>query len=256
MADVLSEQVVDADPTAAPEAGARVEATPGEATTDSPGAPDIQAQIDAAVQAEIAKYEGKDGHLSKLKSKKDKEIARLQRQLREQQKGKLEEAKALMESDPGRAAQLLLSQAEDQAARANQESRHQQMVDWQYEILADYGVDPDEDEEAAELVAEWADRMDRNPDEAWGFQQAAGKFVAERAQTESKQTAKELAELKGGMAETINAAVTKALVEQGIIPAPTQEGSEPQKRDEDWRQKPSVSRGLKRRMAEPVIKRG
>lgn len=255
MGEELNTQQVGAE-TEAPESGVTpAETTSSEATTEATGqAPDITAQINAAVQAAIDKYEGKGGHLAKLRSQKDKEIAALQRQLQQQRTSQLEEAKALLESDPAQAAQLLAGIVEAQAQTSLQESRNQELVDWQYRILADLGADPEEDEEAAELVAEWSGRMLEDPNLTWDFQQAAARLQLERKEKAAKQAATELAALKDSMPDLIKAEITKALVGAGVIPEPSGEGVAPT-REEDWRNQPSgtlIRDGLAERLKAPI----
>lgn len=261
MADELNEQVVDAGtgaaPTAEPAAGASTEAaTSGEATTEAGKAPeDTKAQIEAAVQEAVGKYEGKDGHLARLRSSKDKEIAALKKQLRQRQESNVEQAKALIESgDTQQAAQILLSQAEEQAQRIAQEGASHELLEWRDRVLADLGVDLEGDEDAAQFAQEWGERLLDDPQMTYDYQQAAAQFQLKRERDENKATKKRLADLEGGMEEAISAAVTRALVGQGIIPDPTPEGGQPSG-NEDWRKNPSISRGLKKRKENPVARR-
>jgi hypothetical protein len=256
MGEELNEQNVGAEAEAAPEAG-QVEATSSEATTETTEgqAPDVQAQIDAAVQAVIDKYERKgDGHLAKLRSTKDKEIAALKRQLRERQNSQIAEAKELMDSDPAQAAQLLASIVEAQTQASLQDTKHQELVDWQHKILTDLGADPEEDEEAAELAAEWAEKLIEDPNLTWDFQQEAARLQLQRKEQAIKETTKELTELKEGMPDLIKAEVTKALAGAGIIPEPSDDGEPPQ-REENWRDQPSsqlIKQGLTERLKTPI----
>lgn len=255
MGEELNEQV-DAG-TEAPAEGASQEAASSEATTEAPQteAPDISAQIETAVQAAIDKYEGKGGHLAKLRSQKDKEIAALQRQLREQQTGRMEEAQALLESDPAQAAQILAGIVEAQAQQSLQASKHQELVDWQYRILEDLGADPEGDEDAATLAAEWSERLVEDPNLTWDFQQAAARFQLERKEQTINKTTKELTELKESLPETIKAEVTRALAGAGIIPDPSEGGEPAPPKDSEWRKKPTgqlITDGLAARMARPI----
>jgi hypothetical protein len=257
----LNEQEVAPGTGAAPSgdtaAGAGTDqAASSAATAGTTGAPDIQAQIDAAVQEAIKQYEGEGGHLSRLKSKKDKEIAALRKQLQKQQKGKVEQAKALIESNPDQAAEILLGLAEEQDQQIAQGTAHQELVEWQHRILADLGADPEEDEEAAALAEEWAARLIEDPNLTWDFQHAAAQLQIGRERAASKEATKELKELKESLPETVNAAVTRALVAAGIVPEPSPEGGTPQ-REEDWRQKPAsklVKDGLAERKAHPIAR--
>jgi len=258
MGEELNEQVdATGAATEASPAGASSEATTG-ATPTPEISPDVQALIDARAQETAekvrAEYEGKDGHLARLKSAKDKEVARLKKQLRDQQQGKVKEAKALIDSNPDQAAQILLSLAEEQDQQIAQEGAQSELIDWQHRILADLGADPAEDEEAAALVEEWATKIIEDPDQAWDFQQAAAQLQLTRERQATKQVSKELKELKEGLDSTVDAAVTRALVAAGIVPEATPDGGAPQKQ-EDWRKlSPSQLRkqGLQERAKRPI----
>ncbi len=143
MGEELDKQKVDAGTGAPPAddtpAGAGTgQAAPGETTPGTPPAisEEVQAliktQTDEAIKAERAKYEGKDGHLARLKSAKDKELAALRKQLRTGQQGKVKEAKALIESNPDQAAQILLNLAEEQDQQIAQDGAQVELVDWQH----------------------------------------------------------------------------------------------------------------------------
>ncbi len=260
----MSEELtqVDAGAEAIPSEGVdQVPAGP-DATTTETATPDLQTQIEAAVKAREAEvrteYEKKDGHLARLRSTKDKELAALRTQLRTAQQGRVEEAKSLLESNPDQAAAILLSLAEEQSEQIEQGGAHDELVSWQHRILADLGADPDEDEEAATLALEWGPKLLADPNLTWDFQQAAAKLTLDREREAARTANKELKELKESLPETVQAEVTNALVSAGIVPEPPPEGGAPAK-DKDWR-KLSASelrkQGLKDRQKAPVIRRG
>lgn len=250
MGEELTQQV-EAGTGAAQQEASTVPAASSEPTTEATPAPDMEAQIDAAVQEAIKAYEGKGGHLAQLRSSKDKEIAALKKQLRQQQQSKVEEAKKLIEENPGQAAEILLHLAEEQTQQIEQDSAQEQLVDWQHRILTDLGVDPDEDEEAAALVSEWAEKMLEDPNLTWDFQQAAAQLQIGRKDKALKETTKELKELKDGLDDMVSAAVTRHLVSAGIIAEPSPDGTAPPK-DDQWRENPSVARGLAKRRKQPI----
>ena len=259
MADELNTQPAGAETDAAPAGASTEAATPSEPTADSQPTPEVQAQIDAALaerEAQIrAEYEATGGHISRVKSKKDKEIAALKKRLRDRQQSNVEQAKALIESgDNEQAAQILLSQAEEQAQRIAQDGAHQQLLEWRDRVLEDLGGNLEGDGDAAQFAAEWGERLLDDPQLTYDYQQAAAQFMLTRERAETKETKKRLADLEGGMEDAINTAVTRALVGQGIIPAPTPEGGQPSG-NEDWRKSPSVKRGLATRRQNPVARR-
>lgn len=228
----------------------QTEAAPGEATSSL----SIEEQINAAVKAAVAEYEGTGGHLSRLKSKKDKEIAALKRQLAQQTSSRLEEAQQLIDSDPARAASLLVGIVEAQAQETRQQNASSELIDWQRRILTDLGANPDEDDETAIMAAEWANKILEDPDLAWDFPVEAAKRRLSAKEQELKEATKELAALKEGLPALIEAQVTKALVTAGITPEPTGDG-EPAPREEDWRSlSPSalIKMGMRERAKKPI----
>ncbi len=200
----------------------------------------IQAQIDTAVQAAINEYEKADGHLAKLRRKKDLEIATLQKQVEQQRATKLEEARALMGADPSKAAQILAQMVEAQESAKVEQAKQRELLSWQHKILTDLGADPENDEEAAALVGEWAPRLIESPNETWDFQQAAAKLTLERERERAKKATAALTELQEGMGDLIKAEVTKALVSAGIVPEAS-EGGSPIQREDQWRSQSSSS---------------
>lgn len=258
MADVLTQEEGAAQTPGTGAAGSTGEG----ATTETGGAadlsPEVQALIDTrtkeALEALRAEYEGKDGHIARAKSAKDKQIAALKKQLAEQSKGQLEEAKKLLATDPERAGQILIGLAEQQTEQITRDDAQAQLLSWQGKILEDLGADPAEDEDAAKLVEEWAQRLMENPDLTWDFQQAAAQLQLSRERKARQSTEKRLADLEGGMEDAISAAVTKALVGAGVIADPSPEGGKVPTGDFD-RERPSVARGLAKRKANPVVKK-
>lgn len=260
MGEELNKQMgAETETPAAPTSEATTETTTPATTEGTTQAPDIQAVIEKALADHEAKvreeYERKgDGHLSKLRSKYDKRIAALERQIREQNTGRMEEARGLMESDPAQAAQILASIVEAQSQDAMESTARQDLGDWQRRILEDLGADLDSDEEAAGLATEWTDRLLDDPNLTWDFQQAAARLQLERKEKAAKQAAKELADLKENLPAQIQAEITRALVSAGVVPEPSGDG-EPAERDENWRDLPAgqlIQKGLAERMKRPI----
>jgi hypothetical protein len=218
--------------------------------------PVVQAQVAAAVEAATQKvrdeYERKDGHLAKLRSTKDRELAQLRKQLSATRKQQVEEAEKLLESNPDQAAAILKALVAEQSTQIEQDGAHDELVSWQHKVLADLGADPDEDEEAATLALEWGPKLLSDPNMTWDFQQAAAKLVLDREREATKTANKELKELKESLPDTVKAEVTKALVSAGIVPEPTDEGGAPPG-DDDWR-KLSSSELRRRGIAEDRAK--
>ena len=257
MADVLN-----------PEEGAVIPGTgptgPDEgATTEAGGAvqltPEIEALIttksEEAAAAVRAEYEGEDGHVARAKRSKDKEIANLRKQLAEQQQARIDRAKELMGSDPNEAARIALQAAEEAAQQVAQVDAESQWIDWQSGILGDLGLDPESSKDAAKLVQEWTPKLLSGPEWQNDFQQAAAQLAVEAERTAHKDTRKRLDALEEGMEAAIQSAVTKALVTSGVVPDTSPEGGAVKEPEFD-REHPSISKGLARRKAEPVVKRG
>lgn len=249
MTEELKQQQVDGEG-AAP-AGAGADPTSGAATTEATGAPNAEAQINAAVEAVIKEYEGEGGHLARLRSKLDSKIAELERQLRERDQATVQKAAKLMDSDPRRAAELLMAQAQAQTHAATQESAQRELVSWQKRLMSELGFDLDKDEEAAKLAAEWLPKMLQNQGMTHDFQQELAKQVHAREGTKRAAAEKELASLKEDLPNLIKAEVTRALADAGVTPAP-EEGGTPANTNQTWRESPSVSRGIAERRQRPI----
>lgn len=239
---------------------AQVPARPGKPTEGAELTPDlaqgdVQAQIEAAVKAKEQEWQEKArSEAQKIQSAKDKELAALRRQLRAAQQKKVDEAKALLESNPDQAANILLGLAEEQSEQIEKDGAHDELVAWQHRILADLGANPEEDQEAALLATEWGPRLLTDPNLTWDFQQEAAKLVLSREREAVKTANKELKELKESLPETVKAEVTRALVSAGIVPEPTGEGGAPSTED-DWRNlSPAELRklGVKERTKQPI----
>lgn len=211
------------------------EATPtGEtATTPTEGAtptasPDLKTMIAEAVQEVRAEYEGKGGHLAKLRSSYDKQIAELKKQVSQQQRAKMEQAQGLLEAeDYEEAAKILYSQMEELQGQTMRESQKSEMADWVDEIMTDLGYDLEEDKEAATLAAGWLDRLVDDPRLTWEFQQEVARKLIEDQQAAAKAAQKELAKFKDDLPSLIKSQVAQLLTDAGFAPDTAGDGAAP-----------------------------
>ncbi len=244
-------------------AGAGAEAPPatseGAATTETTTgiAPEMQQAIDTAIARIKQEYEGKGGHIAKLKSSYDTQIAQLKRQLQERTKSEYQEAVQLMEAgDYEEAARQLAAQAQVYQQQQEQDAQVGALADWARSILGGLGYDLESDQEAAEYATEWLEKIQNNRDYAWEFIMDASqkKLGAERQKAETAQ--KELAKVQEGIPTLVKAEVAKALTEAGLTPTPTPEGGTPPT-EEDWRKMSTgklIQQGLAQRARAPVNK--
>lgn len=217
---------------------------------------DIKALIEQKVNELREQYEGPGGKIALIQSKKDKEVAAIKRQLREVQqqrqtevKQEYERAQGLMRTDPAKAAQIMQALYESQQQAAVMENQTQQMAEWMEKVMTGYGLSP-EDQEMADFAGEWFEKLIEDPDLTYDFQQAAGVRAVEAKDKEIRQAHKELKELKDGLGDLVKKEVTRLLAGAGITPSPTDDGTPPPAKDDDWRKLSSgqlIAKGLEER---------
>jgi hypothetical protein len=180
----------------------------------------IDKQVKAALDAQRDKYEGEGGDISKLKSKKDKEIARLRKELREQQEADRKRAEALMASgDPEEAAKLYAAQNQSLMEQAYAEQFRAEMTAYVETSMGELGLDL-EDDEAAAAAAEWTQRLiegqQRGQDWSGAFHHEIGKLRVEQKDKQVSQLQKQLDAQTEKMPSLIAQAVAAALDKRGI----------------------------------------
>lgn len=234
------------------QAGAPSPSTSGEGVT--PGAaPELSGDIKAMIEAEVARvrqeYESAGGKIAQIQSKKDKEVAELKRQLRQQREAEYKEAMGYLEGgDYESAAQILAQQVQQLTGSAMQEGQRAEMAGWIQTIMADLGADVEGDEEAATFATEWLDRVVGDPNLAWDFQQAAAKRQIAAQQKAAEAAAQELKKVQDALPALIKAQVTRVLADAGIAPEPSGEGGG--STQDEWRNLPAgqlINRGLAQR---------
>lgn len=218
--------------------------TSGEGTTqDTPQIPDdIKAMIEAAVKEVRESYEGPGGKIAQIQSKKDKEVAEAQKQLKELRRAQLarsqeeyKQAQGLMQTDPRKAAQMMQALYESQAQAAMMENQTQEMADWMDRVMRDMGLSTEDDETGA-FAREWFEKLMDDPDLTYDFQQAAAMRLGEIKDSEIKARDSELKQLRDGLPDMVKQEVTRILAASGLTPALTDDGT-PAKKKESWRSK-------------------
>lgn len=216
----------------------------GEGTTqDTPEIPgDIKAMIAAEVAKVRAEFEGPGGRIAQIQSKKDKEVAEVQKQLKELKRAQLaqaqedfKQAQGLMQTDPRKAAQMMQALYESQAQAAMMENQTQEMADWMERVMVGMGLST-EDGETAAFAREWFEKLVDDPDLTHDFHQAAAVRLGEIKDKEIKARDSELKQLKDSVPDMVKAEVTRLLAESGLSPALTGDGT-PTKKKENWRSK-------------------
>lgn len=216
--------------------------------------PEVQAAIDKAVQGVRAEYEGKGGHIAKLKSKYDKQLAQLQQAVEGQQRADYEAAMAHLEGGDYRTAATILAEQVDQLQGSRARSaQEQEVASWVGQVMTDLGYDLEGSEEDAAFAGEWVDKMLENPEYSWEFQQTAAKRQLDAARAEAAKAKKDLDGVVSTLDQTVRAEVTKILASAGLAPEPTgEEGTRP---SEDWRSLPTgklLKLGLEERKKKPI----
>lgn len=169
--------------------------------------PELEALVEARVQGVREEYEGAGGHLARLKSAKDKEIAAVQARLAQRDEQVLAEAMQLAETDPQRAVQMMAQQQQQLMQRGQRERAVAELSQWAERVANDLGVDLDTDEEAAKALGAL---LERGPDYAHEFQQVVAKQVAARADKAEKKFAKLEESLPGLIDRTLEAKLAEA----------------------------------------------
>lgn len=231
----------------------------GEGTTPQEEGTGLSGDLKGLIEAEVKKlreqYEGPGGKIALIQSKKDREVAELKKQLKEQQlkqqqqfKAQYEQAQGLMQTDPRKAAQILNTLYQSQQQAAVMESHTQEMAEWMDRVMGDLGLSSD-DEETAQFAGEWFEKLAANPDLTWDFQQAAARRKLEAKDQEVKVAQSELKKLQEGLPGLVKQEVTRLLTEAGFSPATTDDGT-PAEKEDDWRtQSPGklIAKGLAER---------
>jgi len=171
--------------------------------------PELEALVEARMQALREEYEGKDGHLARLKSAKDREIAQVRARLAERDEQDLQEAMQLAESDPRRAAQMMAQQNQQLMQRQQRERAVAELSQWAERVASDLGVDLDTDEEAAKALGVL---LEHGPDYTHEFQQAMGR----RAGVQRDEAMKALQKMEESLAARIDRALEAKLAEAGV----------------------------------------
>ena len=171
----------------------------------------IAQQVKAQTEALRKEYEGEGGHISKLKSTKDKEIARLQRQVAEKQEVDRRRALDLMESDPAAAAKDLAAQVQALTQQTQYQQFESQMDGYVRKSVEDLGLDI-EDEETAKRVAGWMPRLLEDQTLEGAFQHDLAKINNEQKDKLVSQLRKQVDAQK----EEIPKLIARALEEAGI----------------------------------------
>lgn len=212
-------------PTQAPAAsGGSVSPETQQGQAPATAAPEIQAAIEAAVRQVKDEYEGKGGHIARLKSKYDKQIAQLQQVQTQRQQQEYQQAMGLLEAgDYAEAAQILAAQVQTLQGQTMADTQRQQMTDWVERIMGDLGYDLDT-EEAATFAAGWTDKLIRDPDLTWDFQQEAARGQIETERQRAKAAADELQKLKEGLPQLVQEQVKRMFTETGLAPDATSDG--------------------------------
>jgi hypothetical protein len=220
----------------------------------------IQAEVKAAQEAVRAEYEGDTGHISKLKSQRDRlknRLAKVERDERQRARAQHEHTRTLMESDPERAANLALGQNEQLLAQQAQIDQREEVSDWVLEIMGNMGYDLDDDEALALAEAKTQKIVEGLPSGAnytYEVQQELARgLVASRDDTIAA-SEKKIKAMEDGLQAMVREEVTRA-VAGGNSPDGGAPGTGATA--ETWRTKPSGQKrkdGLAKRRANPVRK--
>jgi len=181
---------------------------------------DLGKLIDEKLEQVRSEYEGKGGHLGKLKSEYDKKLAEKERRLRELEESNLKKIRELAQEDPAEAGAMALSQLEQLQAERQAEQARQSWNLFVRDGYEHYGFDmndkeiaqqvSDEGEEIFELVRQGADPTSV----ALEFQKKVASLALEREKKEKLNLKKELDSLP----DLVQQAATQVLTARGAAP--------------------------------------
>ena len=194
-------------------------------------APEVQALVDAQVKEAMekvrAEYEEAGGHLSKLRSKKDQEIAKLRKELEAREQAEYQEALELARQDPRGGVERLAGMVEGMKSRRQLEQQQAELAAWSDRVLEELGLDPD-DVAVAEVVRQVGPLESEGA--SYAFLGEMGKLARMKEAEGRKKAEQELARTLEGLPGLVNAAVAKQLAASGIgsvdgseVQAPAQE---------------------------------
>jgi hypothetical protein len=210
----------------------------------------VAEKVAAAVAGIKEEYEGKGGHLSKLKSSYEKQIAELRRAEQERQAKEIQQALALAEVDPAQAAQVMAGQLQAMHAGRQAEAAEVQMREWAEGVLEKLGLSADDQEvvDKAKAIGPLT-----QAGASYEYLGEMSTLALERERKARKQAEKAVAELP----EMVNQAVARALAASGIAVPETAEGAAPPRGDIRTIQSPSklLSLGLQGHLGQPPRRR-
>jgi hypothetical protein len=218
-------------------------AATGATTTGLPEGLDLES-LKTQIREEIkGEYEGKDGHIAKLRSSLDKQLANQRRELEQLRAARLQQARVLKDEDPAAAADLMLAYVDELQGERFTDSNRQEWQNWIGEQIEDVGLSL-EDEEVAQLAAQQAERLhaltvadrQRGTQEAMGgtiqFMSDLAKLIAQRKDKELAMKEKQIADDPAERSKLVRREIVRTLVDLGLAPELTEPGGV-SKQDED-----------------------
>jgi len=188
---------------------------------------DVEALIAQKMEALRNEYEGKGGHLARLKSEYDKKLAERERRLREVEQANLKAIKARYSEDPVEAGEMALSTLEQIQAQQEYENARQSWQEFVRQGYEYYGFDlndkaiaeqaMEKSEELFEQVAQGAD----GPAVALAFQREVAQLALESLKKENQVLKKQLDDLP----TLIEQSVAQALTARGAVPEIAEPGA-------------------------------
>lgn len=198
--------------------------------------PEVAAEIarvtEAATNKIVEKYEGKGGDIARLKSKYDQRLAEERRRRQALEQAQVQEAMAMVEDDPGRAAQLMAGQLQQQQMQYVVENARRDWTDWvrgQYEAAGISLEDEAVAEEAAGAVESLLQQaMGGNGQAAaLNFQTFVYQKAHEQKDKALAEKGKELSKLQASIQEQVKQEVARYLSDSGQSPDATVPGPKP-----------------------------
>ena len=182
--------------------------------------PEVERLVNERMETLRSEYEGKGGHLAKIKSEYDKKLAEKERRLRDLEAGRIRAIQERAQENPAEAGAMALSQLEEIQQQEQRKAARESWALFARQAYEHYGFSLDDKETADEVMTqgeELFEQMAAGADPgglALEFQKSVSAKALERVRLENSTLKKQLDSLP----EMVEQAVAQALTARGASP--------------------------------------
>lgn len=212
-------------------------AAEGQTSVSLPGVPEgmsleqyVAQSVSQVEQRLRDEYEGKGGHMAKLRSSLQKQINELKRQSGGESQRALEAALQVADKDPQQAIGLLAKELEQYQSRDQRSIQELQMQEWVEDVAGKLGLEAS-DAEVLSVLEEVGSLTEPGADfEAMG---RLTLLANQRQQKRAEAAEKKLVEYEQTLEQRISQMVATAMVEKGLKAVDSGEVTKPPVKDEN-----------------------